>query len=180
MTTERLYLLLTAILTGALWIPVVIGYVSSRGMLKSSDYKVARAFKFGGGGRGILHWQMGKARVAMRTLRDCYASLSRREQQVMALVVSGLLNKQVGGELGISEITVKAHRGNVMARDSRFTSDSRFVNGSLFRRDEPGNIVKPNKSFRGENSGNWAKILPAVLAKIVAWRGFPAADRMDC
>src|ERR1700724_3509219 len=46
-------------------------------------------------------------------LRDCYASLSRREREVMALVVSGLLNKQVGGELGISEITVKAHRGKV-------------------------------------------------------------------
>jgi hypothetical protein len=69
MTTERLYLLLTAILTGALWIPVVIGYVSSRGMLKSSDYKVARAFKFGGGGRGILHWQMGKARVSSRACK---------------------------------------------------------------------------------------------------------------
>ena len=44
-------------------------------------------------------------------LRDRHASLSRREREVMALVVSGLLNKQVGGELGISEITVKAHRG---------------------------------------------------------------------
>jgi FixJ family two-component response regulator len=52
----------------------------------------------------------------MRVLRDCYASLSRRERQVMALVVSGLLNKQVGGELGISEITVKAHRGKVMQK----------------------------------------------------------------
>ncbi|MEA2909790.1 MAG: hypothetical protein QOJ15_1871 [Bradyrhizobium sp.] len=52
----------------------------------------------------------------IRTLRDCYASLSRRERQVMALVVSGLLNKQVGGELGISEITVKAHRGKVMQK----------------------------------------------------------------
>jgi FixJ family two-component response regulator len=52
----------------------------------------------------------------MRTLRDRYASLSRREQEVMALVVSGLLNKQVGGELGISEITVKAHRGQVMRK----------------------------------------------------------------
>jgi len=52
----------------------------------------------------------------MRALRDCYASLTRREQQVMALVVSGLLNKQVGGELGISEITVKAHRGKVMQK----------------------------------------------------------------
>jgi FixJ family two-component response regulator len=52
----------------------------------------------------------------MRTLRDCYESLSRREREVMGLVVSGLLNKQVGGELGISEITVKAHRGRVMRK----------------------------------------------------------------
>ena len=49
-------------------------------------------------------------------LREAYASLSRREREVMALVVSGLLNKQVGGELGISEITVKAHRGKVMRK----------------------------------------------------------------
>jgi FixJ family two-component response regulator len=52
----------------------------------------------------------------MRALRGCYASLTRRERQVMALVVSGLLNKQVGGELSISEITVKAHRGKVMQK----------------------------------------------------------------
>jgi FixJ family two-component response regulator len=52
----------------------------------------------------------------MRELRDRYALLTPREQQVMALVVSGLLNKQVGGELGISEITVKAHRGQVMQK----------------------------------------------------------------
>jgi FixJ family two-component response regulator len=50
----------------------------------------------------------------MQELRNRYASLTPREQQVMALVVSGLLNKQVGGELGISEITVKAHRAQVM------------------------------------------------------------------
>src|SRR5205809_1503573 len=50
----------------------------------------------------------------MRVLRSSYASLTRREREVMALVVSGLLNKQVGGELGISEITVKVHRGEVM------------------------------------------------------------------
>ena len=53
---------------------------------------------------------------SMRALRDCYASLTPREREVMALVVSGLLNKQVGGELGISEITVKAHRGQVMRK----------------------------------------------------------------
>jgi FixJ family two-component response regulator len=52
----------------------------------------------------------------MQLLRDCYASLTPRERQVMELVVSGLLNKQVGGELGISEITVKAHRGQVMRK----------------------------------------------------------------
>lgn len=54
--------------------------------------------------------------VEMRTLRSGYDSLTRRERQVMALVVSGLLNKQVGGELGISEITVKAHRHQVMKK----------------------------------------------------------------
>jgi FixJ family two-component response regulator len=52
----------------------------------------------------------------MRAVRDCYASLTPREREVMALVVSGRLNKQVGGELGISEITVKAHRGQVMRK----------------------------------------------------------------
>jgi FixJ family two-component response regulator len=52
----------------------------------------------------------------LRVLRENYASLSPREREVMALVVSGLLNKQVGGELGISEITVKAHRGKVMRK----------------------------------------------------------------
>jgi len=52
----------------------------------------------------------------MRAVRDCYASLTSREREVMVLVVSGLLNKQVGAELGISEITVKAHRGNMMRK----------------------------------------------------------------
>jgi FixJ family two-component response regulator len=52
----------------------------------------------------------------VQTLRDNFASLSPREQQVMDLVVTGMLNKQVGGELGISEITVKAHRGRVMQK----------------------------------------------------------------
>lgn len=49
-------------------------------------------------------------------VQQCYASLTPREREVMALVVSGLLNKQVGFELGISEITVKAHRGKVMQK----------------------------------------------------------------
>jgi FixJ family two-component response regulator len=51
-------------------------------------------------------------------LRNCYASLSRREREVMVLVASGRLNKQVAGDLGISEITVKAHRGNMMRKMS--------------------------------------------------------------
>ena len=63
-----------------------------------------------------------RSRVALgyeaeiRALRDRYGSLTPRERQVMALVASGLLNKQVGGELNISEITVKAHRGQVMRK----------------------------------------------------------------
>jgi FixJ family two-component response regulator len=52
----------------------------------------------------------------MQLLRDHYKSLTPREIQVMALVVSGLLNKQVAGELGIAEKTVKAHRGQVMQK----------------------------------------------------------------
>ena len=50
------------------------------------------------------------------TLRDYYASLTPREREVLALVVSGLSNKQIGVDLGISEITVKAHRGRVMQK----------------------------------------------------------------
>jgi FixJ family two-component response regulator len=52
----------------------------------------------------------------MKVLRDLYASLNRREQEVMELVVAGLLNKQVGDELCLSEVTVKAHRGSVMRK----------------------------------------------------------------
>ena len=52
----------------------------------------------------------------IRMLADRYDTLSRREREVMALVVTGLLNKQVAFELGISEITVKAHRGKVMQK----------------------------------------------------------------
>jgi FixJ family two-component response regulator len=52
----------------------------------------------------------------IQQLRDRYSSLTARERDVMALVVSGLLNKQVAGELGITESTVKAHRGQVMQK----------------------------------------------------------------
>ena len=52
----------------------------------------------------------------IQALRDCYVSLTERERQVMERVVAGFLNKQVGDDLGISEITVKAHRGKVMQK----------------------------------------------------------------
>ena len=58
-------------------------------------------------------WRM---RPNSRALRERYTSLTQRERQTMALVVSGLLNKQIAAELGISEITVKAHRGRVMRK----------------------------------------------------------------
>ena len=71
---------------------------------------------------GAIRHALERSRTALgheaelRAIRDRYASLSPREREVMALVVSGLLNKQVGGDLGISEITVKAHRGKVMGK----------------------------------------------------------------
>jgi FixJ family two-component response regulator len=52
----------------------------------------------------------------IRAIRDSYSSLTRREREIMALVVTGRLNKQIGGELDISVITVKTHRGNVMRK----------------------------------------------------------------
>jgi FixJ family two-component response regulator len=54
--------------------------------------------------------------AGMQSIRAHFASLSRREREVMALVVCGLLNKQVGAELGISELTVKVHRRHVMRK----------------------------------------------------------------
>jgi FixJ family two-component response regulator len=57
-----------------------------------------------------------QAEADLQGLRRRYASLSPREREVMDLIVSGRLNKQVGGDLGISEITVKAHRGQVMRK----------------------------------------------------------------
>ncbi len=61
--------------------------------------------------RSVLERQAETKRLEAR-----FSSLSVREREVLALVVSGLLNKQVGYELGISEITVKAHRGRVMRK----------------------------------------------------------------
>ena len=71
---------------------------------------------------GAIRQALERSRAALgqeaeaRALGGCYALLTPREREVMALVVSGLLNKQIGGELGISEITVKAHRGKVMQK----------------------------------------------------------------
>jgi len=71
---------------------------------------------------GAIRQGLERSRAALgdeaeiQELRDCYTSLTPRERDVMALVASGLLNKQVGFKLGISEITVKAHRGRVMQK----------------------------------------------------------------
>jgi FixJ family two-component response regulator len=67
--------------------------------------------------RAIERSQVALGEEAERqAIRERYLALSTREREVMALVISGLLNKQVAAELGISEITVKAHRGQVMRK----------------------------------------------------------------
>lgn len=72
--------------------------------------------------QSAIRQAIGRSRSALaredelRPLRECLASLTPREREIMALVVSGLLNKQIAAELGISEITVKAHRGRVMRK----------------------------------------------------------------
>ena len=68
--------------------------------------------------RGALERSRAALRLdaELQRLRSCYKSLTSREREVMARVTAGMLNKQVGGDLGISEITVKAHRGQVMRK----------------------------------------------------------------
>jgi FixJ family two-component response regulator len=68
--------------------------------------------------RGALERSVAAQReqAGVVVLRRCYAFLTQREREVMALVVAGLMNKQIAGELGISEITVKAHRGRMMRK----------------------------------------------------------------
>lgn len=71
---------------------------------------------------GAIRQALGQSQKAMtsedglRAVRDRFESLTPREHQVMSLIVSGLLNKQVASQLGISEVTVKAHRGQVMRK----------------------------------------------------------------
>jgi len=87
---------------------------------------------------GAVRSAIDRSRAAMQegaqlqALRDDYATLSRREREVMAGVVRGLLNKQIGGELSISEITVKAHRGRVMEKmKARSVPDLVRINARL-------------------------------------------------
>jgi FixJ family two-component response regulator len=90
----------------------------------------------------------------MRALRDCYASLTRRERQVMALVVSGLLNKQVGGELGISEMTVKAHRGKVRQK---------------MKADSLADLVKIAAKLRLPRAPGSSLVLPRPVDHVCFW-----------
>jgi FixJ family two-component response regulator len=103
-----------------------------------------------------------RRRTRMQALQERYESLSRREREVMGLVVSGRLNKQVGGELGISEITVKAHRGKLM-RKMQAASFAELVNmaASLRRAvsaseadfDVPSLLVSADHSLRAIDYG---------------------------
>ena len=85
------------------------------------------------------HSELGR-QAELSALRHCYESLSPREREVMALVVSGWLNKLIGSRLGISEVTVKAHRGNVM-RKMRAHSLAELVTMAQRLHPHPSRIV---------------------------------------
>jgi FixJ family two-component response regulator len=106
--------------------------------------------------------------IEMRELRNCYAALTPREQRVMALVVSGLLNKQVGAELGISEITVKAHQGNVM---QKMKADS-FVH--LINMASRLRVVRPQVPLRSTNSVlDSNRMIPPAIRRAASSSGQP-------
>jgi FixJ family two-component response regulator len=124
----------------------------------------------------------------MRALRDSYASLSLRERQVMVLVVAGRLNKQVGGELGISEITVKAHRGSVMRKMKagslcdlvRMASGLGFetlCDGLMAESRLAANRV-PHASHRAHHLVDWTKVFPAVWSRSGS-SGVPRRSNID-
>jgi FixJ family two-component response regulator len=81
----------------------------------------------------------------VQAIRARYESLTTRERQVMGLVVFGLLNKQVGSQLGISEITVKAHRGKVMLKmEAESLPD--LVRMATRLRIAPGTVIRPHNN----------------------------------
>lgn len=90
-----------------------------------------------------------------RALRDSYARLSHRERQVMGLVASGLLNKQVGAELGISEITVKAHRGQVMQKMKANSFAELVRMAARLRPEQAGHVSELNRSSTLPRSGHF-------------------------
>jgi formate hydrogenlyase transcriptional activator len=110
----------------------------------------------------------------MKSVRESYASLSHRERQVMALVLSGLLNKQIGSELGISEITVKAHRGRVMQKmgaksvvdlvrmATRLRSERALAGSGQFRSPSPSPISgSPDRRMNRSASSNESALMAA-------------------
>lgn len=103
-------------ITGAGDIPMSVQAMKA-GAVEFLEKPVSEDILLGAIGNAIerSHVTLGR-QEKMRSIRDSYASLTRRERDVMALVVTGRLNKQIGGELGISVITVKTHRGNVMRK----------------------------------------------------------------
>lgn len=132
--------------------------------------------------------QHSAARLALdreaRALRERYASLTLRERQVMAHVVSGKLNKQIGGELGISEITVKAHRGRVMRKmDVRslvaLVHVAARIKTAMMRFEKEGTSrqgIPEDQSLIDVTASGWTTLLPAdgALPQI-----HPAAEKRN-
>lgn len=98
--------------------------------------------------------------VRMRALQLRYESLSRREREVMSLLVCGRLNKQVGGELGISEITVKAHRGKMMRKMqagsfAELVTMAASLQGDTQRSSSPSSALSSAAGFARASGAPW-------------------------
>jgi len=107
--------------------------------------------------------------AVLRDLRERHESLSHRERQVMSLVVTGRLNKQVARELGISEITVKAHRGKMM-RKMRVDSLAELVNVAARLRVGSGLSVLQGDAMRAATPAfQSAPVRPVAVAAGARW-----------
>ena len=111
--------------------------------------------------------------LGVRALRERFASLSQREQQVMTLVIRGMLNKLIGAELGISEITVKAHRGSMMRKMKAHSVPELVTMAS--RLSLPAHETTAESAAHGSPARLWRRTSPRPVLRVIGY-GRPALN----